>query len=293
VGQALAAYLAKYRDVLLLQEVGVRLGSPEAVHHVRTATRRLRSVLAAWRRHLADVDSAEHVRAELKWVGEALGRARDSYVLREHLDEVLDAEPPELVLGPVRTRVDDELAAEYRHGVEQALEAMSSERYFALMEALDRLVESPADPDRGAEPAADAMPKVLAREVKRVRRAEAAVPPVGEAGRDAALHELRKKAKRLRYAADAAKPVLRRPAKRLAKRAKRVQETLGGRQDAVVAAGRLRELAVQAYLAGENGFSFGRMHALEGNRADESERAFRAAWEKLPRRHVRASLRTD
>jgi hypothetical protein len=35
------------------------------------------------------------------------------------------------------------------------------------------------------------------------------------------------------------------------------------------------------------------MHALEGNRADESERAFRAAWEKLPRRHVRASLRTD
>jgi CHAD domain-containing protein len=101
--------------------------------------------------------------------------------------------------------------------------------------------------------------------------------------RDALLHEVRKKAKRLRYAADSAKPVLGKRAGRLAAKAKRIQETLGIRQDAVLARERLRELGVQAYVDGENPFTLGRLHALEERRADEAEAAFRKTWAKLPR----------
>jgi len=38
---------------------------------------------------------------------------------------------------------------------------------------------------------------------------------------------------------------------------------------------------VQAYVDGENGFSFGRMHALEQQHAEEQEREFTTAWDAL------------
>ena len=289
-GQVLSAYLTRYRDRLLVQEVGVRLASPEAVHQMRTATRRLRSVLATYRPLLDDAPGAEHLRSELQWLGQVLGGPRDAYVLRTHLDELVDSQSPELVLGPVRTRIDDELASAHRDGLASAVEVFGTTRYADLVAALDRLVESPAYTERADEPADTALPRRLEREVKRLRRAEGAVPPPGHPERDAPLHEVRKKAKRLRYAADSARPVLGEPARRLAKAAKRVQEALGVRQDAVVAKERLRELGVQAHLTGENGFTFGRLHALEDRRADEAELDFERAWKRVPERHVRRRL---
>jgi CHAD domain-containing protein len=97
-----------------------------------------------------------------------------------------------------------------------------------------------------------------------------------------ALHDTRKAAKRLRYGAESATPVLGRRAKRLATRAKRVQELLGEHQDTVVARLTLRELGAQAYVANENGFTFGRLHALEQARASEIEHRCPAVLERLP-----------
>jgi CHAD domain-containing protein len=283
-GSALAAYLATQRDRLLVHDVGVRLGSPVSVHHLRTTTRRLRSALATYRSLLADPSTAEELRAELKWLGEVLATARDAEVLREHLDEVLRLQEPELVIGPIQTRIDDELAADYRLGVESASEALGTPRYFALLAALDLLVESPAYTPVAQQQAESVLPQLLARETKRLRRTHRAVPPdSGDPQRDARLHEVRKKAKRLRYAADAAKPSLGAPARRLARRARRVQESLGERQDAVVARARLRELGLEAQRSGESGFTFGRLHALEGQRIRDAEEAFRAAWRRIPR----------
>jgi CHAD domain-containing protein len=290
-GQVLTAYVARYRDRLLVQEVGVRLSSPDAIHQMRTATRRLRSVLATYRQLFDDAPSTEHLRAELQWLGQALGEARDAYVLRTHLDEVLASEPPELVLGPVRARIDDQLASDYQEGLVRAVELFGTTRYFALVANLDRFVESPAYTAHADVPAAKALPRLLAGEVKRLKRAQAAVPAQDGPERDARLHEARKKAKRLRYAADSARPVLGGPARDLATAAKRIQESLGVRQDAVVARERLRELGVQAHLSGENGFTFGRLHALENQRADEAELAFQQAWKRVPKRHVRRRLR--
>jgi hypothetical protein len=66
-----------------------------------------------------------------------------------------------------------------------------------------------------------------------------------------------------------------------------VQQALGVHQDTVVARHVLRAYGVQAHLSGENGFTFGRRHALEQRRADRAEQEFRAAWKALPSNKVR------
>jgi hypothetical protein len=58
--------------------------------------------------------------------------------------------------------------------------------------------------------------------------------------RDLQCHEARKASKRLRYAAEAAAPVLGTPANRLVKQVQHVQELLGDHQDAVGARPSLR-----------------------------------------------------
>ena len=86
--------------------------------------------------------------------------------------------------------------------------------------------------------------------------------PSGPA-RDTEWHNARKAAKRLRYATEAAAPVLGKPARTLVKRVKAFQEVLGDHQDAAVALPVLRELGALAHSEGGNGFAFGILHERE------------------------------
>ncbi|MCW2711725.1 MAG: hypothetical protein JWP24_1919, partial [Marmoricola sp.] len=43
---------------------------------------------------------------------------------------------------------------------------------------------------------------------------------------------------------------------------------------------------------GQNAFSFGRLHGLEQQRADEAEREFNAAWKRLASKKVDRWIRT-
>ena len=101
--------------------------------------------------------------------------------------------------------------------------------------------------------------------------------------RDLALHEVRKSAKQLRYAADAAGPMDRKAALRLAVAAEEVQTILGEHQDSVVARTHLLRWATEAELRGENTFSYGRLHALQEGAAHDAEARFRQAWRRFPR----------
>jgi CHAD domain-containing protein len=95
----------------------------------------------------------------------------------------------------------------------------------------------------------------------------------------------------MRYAAESAVPVFGRRAKKLAAAAKQVQQALGEHQDTVMARQTLREYGVRAHTNGENGFTFGRLHALEQTRADEAERDFEAAWKDFPSKDLRGWIR--
>ena len=284
--RVLRAHLAEQVAELHTQDTRLRADDPGAVHKLRIAARRLRSTLKTYQ-PLLEPGAVDTIGDELRWLGQALAGARDAQVLREHLHALVGSEPPELVLGPVLTRIDDELSTAGRTGREEALAALDSTRYFRLLDALDELVASPPLTPDADTPAGQGLPRLLERDAKRLRRAVKRISAsAGPREHDAGLHEARKKAKRLRYAAESTVPVFGKRAKKLATATKKVQQALGEHQDTVVARTRLREYGVQAHLSGEDAFTFGRLHALEQTRADQSERDFETAWKALPTKRL-------
>lgn len=285
--QLLLTHVSEQTRQLWEQDARLRLDQPGSVHKLRIAARRLRSALQTYR-PLLDSETARSLATELRWLGLALSQARDAQVMRERLHLLVSSEPPELVLGPVSNRIDDDLGAEYQAGREQAVEALDTERYFRLLDALDDLLESPPLTSKADAPAKELLPRLLHRDTKRLRRAVREVDRTHSAEeQDLALHEARKKAKRLRYAAESAVPVFRGRAKTLAASAKAIQQALGEHQDSVVTRHRLREYGARTHSTGENGFTFGRLHALEQVRADKAEREFEKAWADFPRKRFR------
>ncbi|NYG07288.1 CHAD domain-containing protein [Phycicoccus badiiscoriae] len=269
------------------QDAAVRAGSPEGVHRLRIAARRLRSALTTAKPLFEQ--APEDLLGELRWLGQVLSPARDTQVIRERLEAALSAEPRELVLGPARRRLRIELAHEHKDALARAREALGSTRYYRLLDALDALVaDLPLAPAARA-PARLVLGDLVRRDAMRLHRAARAVAESDAAGHDPALHEARKKAKRLRYAAELAVPAGGRRAKRLAKRAKAVQQALGQHQDTVVARQRLRQLGAQSFLRGENGFTFGLLHGVERLRAEHAELEFQSAWVRMPRPRTAAA----
>ncbi|GHB13273.1 CHAD domain-containing protein [Streptomyces thermoviolaceus subsp. thermoviolaceus] len=282
-GDHVLAHLRAQRDTLLALDPAVRRDLPDAVHRMRVATRRLRSVLRSYATVL-DRAATRPVGAELKWLAGELGRGRDAEVLTERLTAALDGLPEDLVTGPVGERLRTWSAERAGAARRELLAALDGTRYLALLDALDAVVDRPP-----LRPAAAGRPaRVLARVVRKEWRKLAtalgdalALPP--GPGRDVALHEARKQAKRARYAAEAAAPALDEAAG-VASAAKGLQTLLGDHQDGVMARQALRELAAAAERAGESTFAYGLLYGREEQRAAEVETRLPAAWKELRKR---------
>ncbi len=285
--QLVVAHLEEHLEELKQQDARLRQERPGSIHKMRIAARRLRSALKTYGPLLASGPDrstprpGDAVGDELRWLGQVLSPARDAQVMRERLGVLVAEQPVELVLGPVAQRIDDDLSVAFGAGRDAALQALESERYYRLLDALDELVQAPAFTEEAHRKARAVVPALLQRDAKRLRRAVQAIDDAdGPEQHDLALHEARKKAKRLRYAAESAVPSLPR-AKKLAASVKAVQEALGEHQDTVVAREKLREYGAQTQLSGENGFTFGRLHALEQARDDAAVRDFEKAWGRV------------
>ncbi|KRE54842.1 hypothetical protein ASG92_24415 [Arthrobacter sp. Soil736] len=61
-----------------------------------------------------------------------------------------------------------------------------------------------------------------------------------------------------------------------------MQQILGDYQDSVVTRDLLRRLGAEAFVQGESGFSYGRLHALEQSVALDAEARFHRQWKKFP-----------
>jgi CHAD domain-containing protein len=127
--------------------------------------------------------------------------------------------------------------------------------------------------------------KATRRSVRKLRRRLKAARRAPAHGRSVALHEVRKAAKQVRYTAEVGRGQLRHM-KRVARAAKRAQKVLGVLQDTVVTQELCRRLGVVANAAAENSFTYGRLHALEEERAAQAVRDF---WALVP--EVRGALR--
>ncbi|MFJ4029054.1 CHAD domain-containing protein [Paenarthrobacter sp. NPDC089989] len=282
-GRVLLVYLGEQVRELKDQDPQVRSDAKDSVHKMRVATRRMRSVLATYRKLFRDRDGVQFVRDELKWLAGVLGGARDAEVMHARLKSMTADEPADLILGPVTRRVDIELGAEYEKAHTKVLKALNGQRYFRLLDTLDSLIAEPALAPVAGKPAATVIPKLIGKDVKRLRLAvkEARDNPAGITDHPA-LHEARKDGKRLRYAAEAALPIAPKKAAKLADTAHEVQKILGDHQDSIVTRKLLRRLGAESFLQGENGFSYGRLHALEQTAALQTEAAFHREWKKFP-----------
>jgi CHAD domain-containing protein len=280
-GAVVLDYLRAQAEQIRAQDPPVRRDAPDAVHQLRVAARRMRSALQAYGKIIQRKASRE-LTDELKWLGAQLSTARDTEVIEQRLTEVLHGLPEELMMGPVTAQVTRTMQRRRAEGQAAALATLDSDRYLALHNAIDALLEDPPLTGRAKRPADRELPRQMGRAwrrlAKRMRAAEALAPG---AERDTALHETRKAGKRLRYAGEVAEPAAGKPAKRLKGRAKKVHKLLGEHQDAVVARPVIRELAAQAHLDGGNGFTFGVLHGLENDRADQAERDLPHAWARL------------
>lgn len=281
-GDVLLSYVAEHLQKLKLQEPRVRREEPDAVHQMRVASRRLRSALATYR-PLLEGETASGLRSELRWLAGVLGASRDIQVIEEGLSDRLAAESAYLIVGPITQRISDKLDADFEAARQQSAAALDSVRFRRLIAALDAFLAAPPLTEEASEPARRIVPRRIRKEweklQKLVRVAEETQP--GSQDRDLALHEVRKRTKRLRYAAETAIPVRKKPARELADAARDLQSSLGTLQDSIVARDLLLRLAVSAQLRGESAFSYGRLHAVEQGRAAASEEAFHRAWKNF------------
>jgi CHAD domain-containing protein len=286
-GQVVLAALAAQQQALQDADLLVRTEQPDGVHDLRVAGRRLRSILAAYR-PLFDRGRIEPLRAELKWVGTELSGARDGQVALAWLRALAAAQPGELLVGPVLARLQQAEIKDAEAGRQAAERTLGSSRYGQLLDDLHALIDDPPFTDRAGEPAGPVLADAIRRTGKRLRRRIAAARDEAASG---SLHEVRKAAKRVRYTAEVAQPLLGSRAGDLVDRMKAAQDALGERQDTVVTRDWCRRLGMAASAAGENGWTFGRLHALEEARAAAEEAAF---WRLEPRLHkaVRAAAKS-
>lgn len=263
---AVGLALVEQRRRLLGHDPGTRLGSDvEELHQMRVATRRLRAFLRAGR-VLFDREWVDELRVELAWLGSELGPARDLDVLSERIGAdvaALGADAPlaaGLVVG---------LEAERAVARAAVVEALSGERYLALLDRLDQVSAPPLSGDE--TPLAEIWSGQWAR-TRRAVRALPADPPDDE------LHAVRIAIKRARYAAELAAHELGKKGAAFVAAAKDAQDVLGEHQDACVSAERIR---AWAQTTPEAAAATERLLRLEDDRRAEMRRAWPGAWSSL------------
>jgi CHAD domain-containing protein len=251
---------------------GVRLGDDaEDLHRFRVATRRSRALIRA-SRSLAG-SHFEPLREELRWLGGALGPARDLDVLLEHLRDVVsgldaDASGGEAILAQLdRERGEDRVVV---------LQALGSRRYLALLDRFSADLESLREPVSAIR-----LVDIARAEAERLFRAYA---KLGPSPADERLHALRIKAKHLRYAAELAAQAEGKRWLAVVGATRDLQDLIGSHQDAVVAEKRVRALAVDG-----TSLAAGRIVELERRRRREARAQVPAVWDRVVRAVARAS----
>ncbi|MDQ0379715.1 CYTH and CHAD domain-containing protein [Amycolatopsis thermophila] len=276
-GEAVMTYIRAQVEAIRQHDEGVRRGDDDSVHRLRVSLRRLRSALRGYRR-LFVRDRAKTLAAELKWAGRALSRARDGEVRRETLLDELAKFPRDPEIEHARRTLLSHLDETAERDREALLAALNSERYARLLGALDQWVAEPP-----LTTSAESGRKELRRAVRRAeRRLSAAVGALRDApDPDAALHEVRKKAKTARYVADAARPVLGKRLRSWRRAVKSVHRDLGEYHDLVSAGELVRERAGDSASAAD-AFVFGRLYERARMRCTGLRKDFERARQDMP-----------
>lgn len=228
---------------------------PAAVHATRIACRRARALLPVLTEWVPDTD-VDLVAGELAWLRRGLGDRRDAHVIVGRLEAA----------GGVPDIVAETLEVEDRAAV-----PVDADRARLLVIALEQLAQRAAtDAGSDVRRSLSGPQKLLRARVRRARRSRD----------DRAWHAARRTAKTVRYLAEAVVDVGGKDARRVAKRARRLADLLGERQDAVVTRDLLQQwsdLPEIALLLGRQEEAVDRIDA----EFPKAWRRFEKAWRKL------------
>ncbi|GGM19927.1 CHAD domain-containing protein [Dactylosporangium sucinum] len=250
------------------------------VHQMRVGTRRLRSDLQTFQALLDPVWTAG-LRGELSWLAEALGGARDVEVLRDRLRRTAASDPLAPLDEAAVERIDAALAERHEEALAVLDGALHDPRYVLLLDALVEAAATPRFTALAAERAADVLPGIVRRPWRRLVVGGGAAPGAGELTPDLPddeWHEVRKRAKRARYAADAVSGVVGEDAVLLAKAIARAQGVLGEHQDAAIAADTWLDIAAADLDDHAMAVTAGRLAERERAAVTRSRAAFPAVW---------------
>jgi triphosphatase len=220
-------------DQILRNEAAVLAGIPEGIHQMRVAVRRLRAILAAFGRMLP-ADQRRAVSQELRWLGDALGPARNLDVFETALIA------PALSAFGERAEVRRGIAAlaaaaerRRKAAYVKAIKAVRSTRYTRLMLRQLRWFDSCAWSEGAATQDLRQPIGTLAARILDRRRLVALRRGMGFAGQSAReRHSLRIALKKLRYATEMLAGLYDGDAvRRFTHRLKRLQDDLGDAND--------------------------------------------------------------
>lgn len=292
-----AAYKILRRQFALfrLPQTGARPGmDPEHLHDMRVAVNRMRVALRLFREVLPPRRAASF-RRDLRWIAATLGRVRDLDVhllwLHEAIQRLPSASHQDLSIYETAVRHEHDRARK------AMLKALGSRRYRRFIGRMDRfLTKGPARrPARpvARQPIREVAPRLILHRLGRVLRLGRTLHS-GSSDED--LHRLRIQCKRLRYVSEFFVDLLGKPAGKLARRARRLQDALGLHQDAVarqrvldrVASSlRMRRAADRRVYIG-----IGLLMAIWAERASEARAEFQAHWGKFSRKRPVEKLRS-
>ena len=269
IDDALAAIVASLHDALLRAHASMPADTPHPVHQMRVATRRLRSALLVFRPHTTTPDQGtpdqgapdlnpsdlNALNEALRICAAALGAARDWDVFLDGIGARLAADVP----GDKRVAALLRAATRRRHTQYAALHAyLDGPAFRTLSVALAAFAAlrpwavrpptqvSATPPNQVSAPPTPAPTPIeafaaaaLTKRARSVRKAARGLEHLPLP----ALHSLRKKCKKLRYAADFFAPLFpARPTRRYTKRLAALQEALGTLNDGASVPGLMAQL---------------------------------------------------
>lgn len=261
--EVIGAYLTEQCTVIIDSEAELRAGE-NVIHTTRVAVRRLRSTIRVFA-DLFDSEQAARLEEELVWWASLLGGVRDMDILTQRQQALLAELPAELILGPVESTIQEELAVQRKQAMDEMLEALNSERFRKFI-AMVRHWRSDTPFTSAAEASADSIDAAIKNAKKKAgkRLATAVTARRAEEPSDELFHRARKASKRHRYAVELVSPVWGAKADKIVSQRKDLQDLLGNHQDSIVSAAFLRDLGARRGIrSGQNGFSYGFLYARE------------------------------
>jgi len=278
-----AAALRSLHDEWQANEPPARLGEgPEALHRLRVTARRMQTILGLFRAHLPA--SVRNSRPTLKGLLDALGLVRDADIRLEAVS-AFRSSLPEGERGGLDPLLQF-LRSERVRARSTMLRALDAKRAREWLDTLpDQLARMPppttsASASSRNVAALTVVPDLIRKRYRKLRKSARRMTAKSSM---AEFHEVRVRAKKLRYALEVIAPTYAKPAHRMLTALHKLQSKLGTQHDADVIAHYLTQLAGHppANFAAATLFLMGRMAEQRARTAVRLGNKVAGPWRKV------------